>query len=155
MGYLDAYGVADQRREKIVKRTFLWGGSALVIVVVAYFSLRTYGQQRVMNQFLSEIQHQQYADAYRMWGCPEQCKFYSMDKFMEDWGPSGEFAKTTNWKVQHVDYCDDGVNFDLNLPDDAGLWVNRSTNIISFSGFGSRCPGRHLQLGAFFKSLFS
>jgi len=152
-GYLDEYGVADQRRERLVRRIVLWGGSALLIAIIGYFTLRTHAQESVVKQFLSDIQHQQYQDAYKLW-CPQNCRLYPPEKFMEDWGPSGEFAKNTNWKIQHVDFCDDGVVFDLNLPDDTGLWVNRSTNLLSFHD-GARCPGKHLQIGAFLRSLFS
>jgi hypothetical protein len=153
-GYLDAYGVADQRRERRIKRIVIWGLSTAVTVAILYFGLRTRSQEQVMSQFLDELAHQKYQDAYKLWGCPENCKYYPPDKFLEDWGPSGKYAKISHEKIEHVDYCDDGVVFDLNLPDNDGLWVNRSTNFISFYD-SPRCPGRHLQLGAFLKSLFS
>jgi hypothetical protein len=156
-GYLDAYGVADQRRERLIKRIVIWGLSAIVVVAVLYFSLRTHGQERIVSQFLQDLEHQQYQDAYKLWGCPESCKYYPPDKFLEDWGQASPYAKTSAFKIEHVDYCDEGVVFDLSYPnagDDIGLWVNRSTNVISFNPT-PRCPGRHLQLGAFFRSLFS
>lgn len=154
--YLDSYGVADQRREKIVKRIFIWGLSAILLGTVGYFSLRTHSQERVVSEFLDQLSHRQYMDAYKLWGCPENCKYYPPDKFLEDWGPSSKTAKVSDFKIEHVDFCDDGVVFDLAYPnsEDIGLWVNRTTNFISFNPT-PRCPGRHLQLGAFFKSLFS
>lgn len=155
-GYLDAYGVADQRREKIVKRILIWGLSTILVVTVGYFTLRTHSQERVVSEFLDDLNHQKYQEAYKLWGCPEDCKLYSPDKFLQDWGPSGQYGKASNLKVQHVDYCGDGVVFDLNLPDNTGLWVNRTTNVISFYAEDTpRCPGPHLQVGAFLKSLFS
>ena len=59
-------------------------------------------------------------------------------------------------KVEHVDFCDTGVVFNISYPkqEDFGLWVDRSTNVIGFSPW-ARCPGRHLHLGEFFKTLFS
>lgn len=156
-GYLDAYGVADQRRERLIKHIAIWGVSAVVVVAVLYFSFRTRSQERVMSQFLADLGHQQFQDAYKLWGCPENCKYYPPDKFLEDWGPSSQYAKSSAFKIEHVDFCDEGVVFDLSYPnssDDIGLWVNRSTNFISFNPT-ARCPGRHIQLGAFFKSLFS
>jgi hypothetical protein len=156
-GFLDAYGVADQRRERLIKRIAIWCGSVIVVVAILYFSLRTHSQERVVSQFFQELERQQYQDAYKMWGCPENCKYYPPDKFLEDWGPGSRYAKASSFKIEHVDFCDEGVVFDLSYPntgEDIGLWVNRSTNIISFSP-ASRCPGRHLQLGAFFRSFFS
>ncbi len=153
-GYLDSYGVVDQRRERLVKRIVIWSLSAIVIAAILYFSLRTHSQEKVVSQFFQDLAHQQYQEAYKLWGCPENCKYYGPEKFLEDWGPASPYAKTSAFKIEHIDYCGDGVVFDLNLPDNQGLWVNRSTNFISFYD-APRCPGRHLQLGAFFKSLFS
>ena len=152
-GFLDEYGVADARRERLVKRIIIFGGSAILLAVLGYYTFRTYGQERIVSRFLGDLKTQQYQDAYKMW-CPENCKYYPPEEFLKDWGPSGQYARTSDWKVEHVDYCDGGVVFDLNLPDDVGLWVNRSTNVISFNPT-PRCPGRHLQIGAFLKSLFS
>lgn len=158
-GYLDTYGVADQRRERIVKYSLISVVSVALIATIAYFSLRTHGQQRVMDRFLDDLQHQQYMDAYKLWGCPEHCKLYPPDEFLKDWGPSSKAANPSAFKIEHVDYCGDGVVFDLSHPnsDDIGLWVNRTTGYISFYDFYDvpRCPGRHLQLGAFLRSLFS
>jgi len=156
-GYLDSYGVADQRRERLTKHIVVWGLSAIVVAAILYFSLRTHSQERVMSQFLQDLEHQRWQDAYKLWGCPENCKYYPPDKFLEDWGPTSQYAKASSFKIEHVDYCDEGVVFDLSYPHSAeniGLWVNRSTNFISYNP-SPRCPGRHMQLGAFFRSLFS
>jgi hypothetical protein len=156
-GYLDSYGVADQRRERIVKLSLIVGISAILIATIGYFTLRTHSQEHVVNQFLDRLKNRQYMDAYRMW-CPQDCRLYAPNEFLKDWGPSSKTAQGADFKVQHVDYCGDGVVFDLSYPsaDDIGLWVNRSTNLISFYATDTpRCPGPHLQIGAFLKSLFS
>lgn len=155
-GYLDSYGVADQRRERIVKFSLMIGLSTILIVTVGYFTFRTHSQERVVSQFLGELEHQQYMEAYKLWGCPENCKYYPLIEFLKDWGPQSKISKPSAFKIEHVDFCDDGVVFDLSYPnaDDIGLWVNRTTNFISFNPT-PRCPGRHLQIGAFLKSLFS
>src|ERR1700685_3640278 len=124
-GYLDAYGVADQRRERLVKRIVIWGLSAIAVAAILYFGLRTHSQKRVVSQFFEDLEHQQYQEAYKLWGCPENCKYYAPEKFLEDWGPASPFAKTSALKIEHVDYCDDGVVFDLSYPnasEDIGLW---------------------------------
>ena len=154
-GYLDTYGVADQRRERIVKTSLISVVSAVIIAAILYFSLRTHSQKRVMDQFFADLQRHDYTGAYKLWGCPEQCRLYPMDKFLEDWGPSGKYSSTSALKIEHVDYCDTGVVFDVVYPNDEfGLWVNRSTDYVSFFDT-PRCPGRHLQIGAFMKRLFS
>ncbi|HEY1760185.1 MAG TPA: hypothetical protein VGG72_32730 [Bryobacteraceae bacterium] len=156
-GYLDSYGVADERREKLVKRIVIVTLSAIIIVSVLYFSFRTHGQEKVMSQFFQDLEQQKYQEAYKLWGCPENCKYYPPDKFLEDWGPKSPYGSASAFKIQHIDYCDEGVVFDVTYPkapEDVGLWVNRSTDFISFNPT-PRCPGRHLQLGAFFHNLFS
>lgn len=158
-GILDEnYGVAEERRNRLIKRIVIWGLVVIVAATVGYFSLRTWSQQRVMSHFLDDLKQQKYQAAYALWGCTQDtpCKYYPPEKFTQDWGPSSPYANPSELKIEHVDFCNDGVVFDLSYPksDDLGLWVNRSTNAISFAPW-PRCPGRHLQLGQFFHSLFS
>src|SRR5580704_5945977 len=74
-GYLDTYGVADERRERIVKRIFAGIGIAILLAVISlvvYFSTRNRSQERVVSQFLEDLNHQQYMAAYKLWGCPDR-----------------------------------------------------------------------------------
>jgi hypothetical protein len=160
-GFLDAYeGQAERqyRRASLLRRVIL---SVLLITVIgatAYYSLRTRAQEQVVKQFFDDLQHQRYQEAYALWGCTQEspCKYYPPDKFTEDWGPSSRYAKPSEFHIEHVDYCGDGVVFDLTYPnsDELGLWVQRSNDVISFAPW-TRCPGRHLQFRQFFKSLFN
>ncbi len=89
--YLDAYASAGQqseRRGRIVKRVAVTVLTAAVIVTAAYFGLRTWNQEHVVNQFLEDLKRKDYQSAYKLWGCtPETpCKDYPSDKFNEDWG---------------------------------------------------------------------
>lgn len=159
-GFLDAYGVAEERRARLLRRIKRFGLLGLAVVVaalVAYFGLRTRSQERVMAQFLDDLRNKNYPDAYKLW-CNQDtpCKYYPLESFQEDWGASSRYANASAIDIQHVDYCDTGVVFTMAYPnaDPIGLWVERSTGVISFAPW-PRCPGRHLQLGAFFKSLFS
>ena len=59
--------------------------------------------------------------------------------------------------MNNVDFCDKGVVFSVAFPgtnDPAALWVERSTNVISFAPW-AQCPGRHWNFKQFFKNLFS
>jgi hypothetical protein len=160
-GFLDAYedqAERQHRRSWLLKRVII--GVLLVAVIggTSYYTLRTRVQEQVVKQFLDDLQHQRYQEAYALWGCTPDapCRYYPPDKFTEDWGPSSHFSNASAFTVEHVDFCGDGVVFDLGYPnsDDLGLWVQRSTNVISFAPW-PRCPGRHLQLRQFFKSLFN
>jgi hypothetical protein len=159
--YLDAYASAGQqseRRGKLIKQIV---GSVLAVAIVAtlaYFTFRTRGQEHVVNEFLADLQQKDFQGAYKLWGCtPETpCKDYPTEKFNEDWGAASPYSNAASLKVEHIDVCDSGVVFNLSYPkqEELGLWVDRSTNVIGFAPW-PRCPGRHMQLGEFFKSLFS
>ena len=156
-GYLDEYGVADARREKTIKYVAI---SVLVAVIAgagAFYFFRNRAEAGVAEQFISALRSKNYSEAYAMWGCTPQtpCKYYAMDRFLEDWSAMGPYKNPAEIKIAHVDACDTGVVFDLSYPgtDDQGLWVERSTKILSFAPW-ARCPGPHLQIGEFIKSHF-
>ena len=127
----------------------------VIVAATAYFSLRTRSQERVLAQFLQLLQQKQYQDAYKMWG---ESKGYPPESFLEDWGPSSKYSNASALKVANVDYCGDVVVFDVAYPgqEDVGLQVARSNGIIGFTpeDWLGRCPGRHLQLGAFLNRVF-
>jgi hypothetical protein len=160
-GFLDAYEDQAQRqyrRMQFLKRTVVVVVAAAVVGSVLFFTLRTRSQEQVVKTFFDDLRQQRYQDAYQLWGCSQDnpCKYYPPEKFTEDWGPSSRYSNPSALQVEHVDYCTDGVVFDVRYPnsDDLGLWVQRSNNVISFAPW-PRCPGRHLQLREFLRSLFS
>ncbi len=156
-GYLDAYGAADERRERRTKRIVLW---ALVVVVVAaalYFTFRNWRQEQLVKQFFTLLQQKDYQGAYKLWGCTPDtpCKYYPPDKFTEDWGPSSAYADAGAIKIANEDTCGSGVVFTVESPKSQpiGLYVERDSNVITFAPW-PRCPGRHLRLWEFLKSRF-
>ena len=158
-GYLDTYGVAEERRRRLIKRMLIGGLLIAIVSTAGYFTFRTWPQERRVKQFLTLLQQKDFQAAYTLWGCtPETpCKFYPPDKFTEDWGPDTVYAQAVaSARVENVDFCDSGVVFSINYPngDNVSLWVERGTNIISFSPW-VRCPGRHWEFRQFFRSLFS
>ena len=151
----ESYGVADTRREKRRKKVLIISLLVLVVAALAYFSLRTRGQEKVIAQFLQTLREQKYQDAYKMWG---YSKNYPPESFLEDWGPASKYSNASALTVENIDYCGDGVVFNITYPkqEDIGLYVDRATSVISFppSDWLGRCPGRHLQLGAFLNRVF-
>jgi hypothetical protein len=157
-GYLDAYGAGDEQRERRTKRIALWSVGAAVVLIVLYFTFRTWPQERVMKQFLTLLRQKEYQDAYKLWGCTQDspCKYYPPEKFTEDWGPSGAYADISAAHIENVDDCDAGVVFTLVFPkgEPVGLYVLHENNVISFAPW-ARCPGPHLHLWEFLKARFS
>jgi hypothetical protein len=155
-GFLDStYGVADARRERRTKLIVLSSVALLLLGGILYFTFRNWKEERAVKQFLSLLEQKKYQDAYKLW---DANKYYGPDRFIEDWGPSGEFKDVTNAKVDAEDTCGSGVFFFLHLQNakTVALLVQSNTNLLGFAPPGwERCPGRHLQLWEYLKSRFS
>lgn len=155
-GFMEGYGVEEARRGRLIKRLVLGGLALIILATGGYYYFRTWRQERIVDDFLAAVRAKDFDRAYAMWCTPQKpCPYYPKEKFMEDWAPPAPYANTAAADVQHVDFCDAGVVFDFawgSAPPIA-LWVERSNGIISFAPW-QRCPGPHLQLGAFFKRLF-
>jgi hypothetical protein len=156
-GFLDEYGVADERRERTIKRVVIAVVIAVVVGLSAFFFFRNRSEEAVMDRFLTTLRDKNYQQGYAMWGCTPQtpCRYYSPERYVEDWGAAGPYKNPADIKIEHVDACDTGVVFDLSYPgaDEQGLWVERKTKILSFAPW-PRCPGPHLQIVDFLKSRF-
>ncbi len=134
-GFLEEYGVGDQRREKVVRWLVISGIVLTVAIIAGYFFLRTYPATRFTNQFLDSLRRHDYQTAYRMWGCEQPCRDYSFEKFLEDWGPKSEFADPSRAGIKKTRFCNTGVIVTLAAPDgrDVPLWYERSTATLGFS----------------------
>jgi hypothetical protein len=156
-GYLDAYGVADARKERLIKRVVLISLAVAIVGVSAYFIFRNWRQEQVVKNFFDLLRDKEYQPAYALWGCTQDhpCKYYGPERFTADWGPSSPYANVSSIKIAHEDTCGSGVVFNIEQAStqSIGLYVDRDSNQISFAP-APRCPGRHLQLWEFLKSKF-
>ena len=130
-----------------------------IVGTCSYLYFRTWTQERTIQRFFATLESKDFQSAYKMW-CPtdNSCKYNPFDSFEKDWGPATPYSHGSAAKVENVDYCGDGVVFNISYPnaDPVILWVDRDTNIISFAPSDwERCPGRHWQFRRFFKSMFS
>ncbi len=108
-GYLEGYGVEDERRARIMRRIVVGGAAVVVIALVLYFSLRTYPAKREVREFLEDLRKHDYQAAYRLWGCAQPCRDYPFDSFMEDWGPKSAFGDPSAARIEKARYCRTGV----------------------------------------------
>lgn len=157
-GYLDTYGVTDAKRERVTKRLLIIFGIAIIVGLVGFLFFRNFFEKRAFDGFLNELRAKNYQQAYQTWGCTPQapCRDYAFEKFMEDWGPKGQYANADAARVTNVDSCGGGVVLTVEFPkaEPTGIWVERSTKVLGFAPW-PRCPGRHFNPGALFKSWFS
>ncbi len=134
-GYLEEYGVEEERRGKVVRRIVLTVIVLFVAGVAAYFVFRTYPAKRQVREFLAALSKHDYKDAYRIWGCEQPCRDYSYDKFLEDWGPKTDLGQSGGASIKRARYCDTGVIVTItsNKGNDVPLWYQRSDGTLGFS----------------------
>ena len=160
MGYLEAYGAAEEKRARTIRLVKI---SAIVLVAVLavgtllYAVFKNYSQEQRVKSFLSLLQNHHYPEAYQLWGCSEAqpCRNYKYDKFLDDWGPKSLHADQSSAQIAVSQSCGTGVllRVDYKNAEPMPLWVERDTNIVSFAPW-PECPGRHLHVGAWLRSLF-
>jgi hypothetical protein len=133
-GYLEDYGVEESRRSKFLGRMIVSLIVAVILVIIGYFVFRTYPAKRQVRAFLADLQKGDYQGAYRSWGCAKPCRDYSFERFLEDWGPKGEFAKGTA-EIAKSRYCDTGVIVTLKPAGgrEVPLWYQNSDGSLGFS----------------------
>lgn len=144
-GYLDHYGEGYEQR---AKRRKLIAAIILIVVIgggVLYFTLRHHRQNAKVTQFFTLLQKQDYAGAYRFWGCTDAkpCPDYKLSQFMEDWGPNSANAPIAGFHIVKSQSCGSGVivTTDLGQNRVARFWVEGSEMTIGFAPW-SVCPAR-------------
>ena len=160
-GYLEEYGAAEEQRAKRIR---LFKNISIVLAVVFVVGTITYGifknrsEEQRAKTFVALLQAHDYQGAYKLWGCSDAhpCPDYPFDKFLEDWGPKSPHADQSTAHIGLSQSCGSGVVIRLDYKgseEPVALEVERSTKIISFAPW-AECPGRHLHLGAWLRSLF-
>lgn len=136
-GFLETYGAGEEQRIRWIRRGALAAVLLLAIGLTAYFLLRNYREVRQAERFFELLERKDYPAAYALWGCTEEspCRHYTMEKFMEDWGPGSPHAGVSSRKITKTRGCRDGVilevQFGSNPPD--YLWVDRATRNLGFA----------------------
>jgi hypothetical protein len=132
--FLDTYGAEDERRLRIIKRSAIAVGAAIIIAIAAYLFFQNFREKQVVKGFLAEINAGHYQAAYRLWGCSDthSCPEYNYQKFLED------------------DGCPTGVVVTVSAAGQSSpLWVERSDKRLSFSPW-PECQGRRWRFRQFF-----
>ncbi len=135
-GYLDTFGEADERRSRLFKRAALLVVLLLVVGLAGYFLLRNHKEKRQIQTFMELLRSKRFEEAYVLWGCTptSPCKEYSLEKFMEDWGPQSKHPDAAAMQLVSLKSCDEGVIQLVKWGDDEiRLWVNRSDRTLSFA----------------------
>ncbi|MCS7025386.1 MAG: hypothetical protein NZV14_11340 [Bryobacteraceae bacterium] len=157
--YLEGYGAADVKREKLLKRLALGFAGAIAIGLTLYFSFRDYRYERQIRLFVEAVQRQDLKTAYTLWGCTVEtpCRDYSFEKFVEDWNPNSANMKAIQGgKLYESERCGTGfigVVSPNNGKDEVALWVERSTGIVGYAPY-RECPEPKLRIVKWLKMRF-
>jgi hypothetical protein len=143
-GYLDEFGVADARRENIVKRLILVAVVLVSVGGILYFQFRNWREERLLNSFRELLEKKDYPSAYGLWGCSEAepCPDYSYEKFLEDWGPESLYPDVNASEVIRTRTCDEGIiqTWRFGEDDEIYLYVDSDERVISFAPWGTCRP---------------
>ena len=159
--YLEAYGAAEEQRAariRLLKYISITVAVVLVVGLTLYGIFRNHAEERQARTFVDLLRSHDYRGAYALWGCTDShpCPDYPFDKFQEDWGPKSGHADESSAKIGSSEACGSGVLIRLDYKgseESVPLFVERSDEVISFAPW-PECPGRHLRIGAWFRSLF-
>jgi len=157
--YLEDYGETQARRSRKLRWLILTPILLLVLGLGLYLKFRDYSEYRRAAKFLELLQAKDYKGAYALWGCTEQkpCPQYALDKFMEDWGPTGSFKNPEQAQVIDERGCRGGVINSVRAPgqEDIHLWVDRRTGEIGFAPWRLKQlpPGFRTQVASWMWSL--
>jgi hypothetical protein len=159
--YLEAYGASEEIRARRIR--FLKIGSivavcSLIAGLTLYALLKNRSEEQQAKLFAHLLADHNYSEAYKLWGCTREhpCPNYPENKFLDDWGPHSPHADESSAEIGLSQSCGSGVIVRLDYPgseEPVPLWVERATKVISFSP-QPECPGRHLHLGTWLRSLF-
>ncbi|HEY1217985.1 MAG: hypothetical protein ABSE42_21460 [Bryobacteraceae bacterium] len=146
-GYLDQYGVSDERRGKRIKTAFLVVLAVVAVTLVGWladFLFIPNAAERQTRAFLDALRAGQYQQAYVLWGCTaaQPCTAYPFQEFLKDWGP--EAVPPGAFQVLNGESCGSGtiVDIDAGKAGDKRLWVENSTHTLGFPPV-SECTHRN------------
>ena len=135
-GYLDQYGAGEERRGKIIRNVVIAVVALVAIIGVLYFNFHNYQEEQQVKQFMSLLAGKDYKAAYALFGCTDAkpCRYYPIDKFMEDWGPASGHSGFDSARITRSRSCGSGVllTVDYGSNRQEKLWVERGDKSIGF-----------------------
>ena len=142
MGYLDQYGEAEARQERLellLKRTLLTLVIVSALAGFLYLWFKNYKEEGRVKQFLVTLERGDYPAAYAFWGCRVEapCPNYDFKSFLEDWGPAGPVGKLRSYRFVRSRERGSGVivTIEANNQPEIKIWVEKKNGALGFSPF--------------------
>lgn len=112
------------------------GLAILALAVTAYFVFRHWQERQRIDQFLALLSAKDYPAAYAFWGCTVQkpCRDYNYQRFLEEWGPQGEYSEPGRFRKIQTQHCADGIIQELHYGESIEyLYVDSATKTLTHS----------------------
>ncbi len=141
-GYLDQYGVGEERRIRIIKTVVITVVTLAVLGGIGFFIFHNYRQEQQVKKFFALLQAHDYQGAYSLWVKTESDRRgYPFNSFMQDWGPQSGHANVSNYRITRSRSCGSGVilTVDFGPNQQEKLWVQRDDLVMGFSPLPG-CP---------------
>jgi hypothetical protein len=134
-GYLQQYGVGEERRNRIIKTLIFSVIGVLLASWILYLVFHNYSEKQTVRCFLEQVNAHKYAEAYADWGCTTAapCTNYDYKRFLEDWGPGKKVSSP--WAIASVDGCKTFVTVNVQAAgaELQSLGVERGTKTIMYA----------------------
>jgi hypothetical protein len=99
----------DPRRERRRKALIALGIAFLIFLAVVAYLNRYWPEERIVHNFFAALQQQQFEKAYGIWmhddgwkQHPDRYAEYPFGRFLQDWGPSGEWGPIRSYRIKGV-----------------------------------------------------
>lgn len=155
MALLDAKEY-DPRPAQRRKRLIIIAVAVVVIAAGVWWFTRYWPEEHVVNKFFTAIEKKDFDTAYGIYNAdpdwkshPDKYKDYTLNQFLLDWGPSGEYGVITSHEIDCVKEPDkkgfaspSGVIIAVtvnNRDGDASMWVEKKTKTLTISPFPLVC----------------
>ena len=104
----------------------------LVVAAVLYFQFRNFREEATVKRFFAALTQADYQTAYRIW---QPTPSYTLQSFMEDWGPGGPWGRIQTFKILESQRRGDSVVVAVEInrrAEPAEIWVSRKDRSLSF-----------------------
>jgi hypothetical protein len=127
------------------------------VLAILGWNFRHYPEEHQVDKFFAALQQKNYEQAYGIWNHdpdwkqhPEKYSNYAFGRFMQDWGPGGEWGIINSYHVDGsaVPKGGNGTTFDVGssgvvvvvtvnqrVADKAHIWVEKSDKTLGFSPY--------------------
>lgn len=147
------YDAARARRKRDL---ILAAIAAVIVIAMVLWMFRFWPEERVVGQFFTALQHQNFEQAYGVWmhdpewkQHPDRYSSYTYNDFIKDWGPGGEWGIIRSFHVDGaaVPHGYSGspfatasgvvvvVSVNERIADKAHIWVQKDDKTLGFSPF--------------------